>query len=125
MSHIRTFIPVRAISGLVCAAVLLLSACGGSDSTSNRNGRLNSVLCFDTQDLKNQAIADAEKALTEAQATTTTTPIILNMDAPPLEDATGRVNLAFIGPRLWWMQFAEPESTTTTSTTSTTSTTIN
>ena len=105
---------------IIGAIALVLSSCGGSDSTSNRNGRLNSALCFETLEQKEQAIKDAEKALSEAQATPTSAPIILNMDAPPLEDASGRVNLAFIGPQSWWMRYAAPESTTTSSTSSTT-----
>jgi hypothetical protein len=103
-----------------CISALVLASCGNTDSSSNRNGRLNSALCFDTQDEKDAAIADAQKALDEA------TP-------PTLEEAEqanngGRATLAFIGPQLWWMHAASGASTTTTTqpatTTSSTSSTV-
>jgi len=125
MLRTRGHVFVRAISA-VCVTALVLAACGGSDSSSNRNGRLNSTLCFDTQIDKEQAIEDAQRALDEAKT-------------PSLEEASpsnngGRATLAFIGPQLWWMRAAsggttttttQPATTTSTSTsTSSTSTTV-
>lgn len=94
---------------------LVLAACGGSDSSSNRNGRLNSTLCFDTQIDKEQAIEDAQRALDQAKT-------------PTLEEASpsnngGRATLAFIGPQLWWMRAASSGSTTTTTQPATTTST--
>ena len=54
---------------IIGAIALVLSSCGGSDSTSSRNGRLNSALCFDTPEQKEQAIKDAENALVKADIT--------------------------------------------------------
>ena len=121
MSRNRGSVVFRAISA-ICVTALVLAACGGSDSSSNRNGRLNSTLCFDTQAEKDAAIADAQQELDEA-----TTPTL----APTLEEAApfnngGRATLAFVGPQLWWMHTASGGSTSTTTqpatTTSTTST---
>jgi hypothetical protein len=103
-----------------CVTALVLASCGSSDSSSNRNGRLNSTLCFDTQDEKDAAIADAQKALDEA------TPPTLEESSP--SNNGGRATLAFIGPQLWWMHAASGASTTTTTqpatTTSSTSSTV-
>ena len=117
MLRTRGHVFVRAISA-ICVMALVLAACGGSDSSSNRNGRLNSTLCFDTQEDKDAAIADAQRALDEA-----TTPTL--EEASPSNNG-GRATLAFIGPQLWWMHAASGGSTTTTTqpaTTSSTSTT--
>ena len=86
MSRTRGHVFIRAISA-ICVTALVLAACGGSDSSSNRNGRLNSTLCFDTQQEKDAAIADAQRALDEA-------------NTPTLEEASpsnngGRATLAF------------------------------
>lgn len=114
MLRTRGHVFVRAISA-ICVMALVLAACGGSDSSSNRNGRLNSTLCFDTQIDKEQAIDDAQRALDEAKT-------------PSLEEASpsnngGRATLAFIGPQLWWMQTASGGSTTTTTQPATTTST--
>jgi len=114
MLRTRGHVFVRAISA-ICVTALVLAACGGSDSSSNRNGRLNSTLCFDTQVDKEQAIEDAQRALDEAKT-------------PTLEEASpsnngGRATLAFIGPQLWWMQTASGGSTTTTTQPATTTST--
>ncbi len=114
MSRNRGHVFVRAISA-ICVTALVLAACGGSDSSSNRNGRLNSTLCFDTQEEKDAAIADAQRALDEA-------------NTPTLEEASpsnngGRATLAFVGPQLWWVRSASGGSTTTTTQPATTSST--
>lgn len=114
MSLTRGHVFVRAISA-ICFTALVLAACGGSDSSSNRNGRLNSTLCFDTQEEKDAAIADAQKKLDEA-----TTPTL--EEASPSNNG-GRATLAFIGPQLWWMHVASGGSTTTTTQPATTSST--
>lgn len=85
---------------LVGASLIFLAACGGSDSTSSRNRQLNSVLCYETQDAKDAAIADAERALNEA-------------NPPTLKDASGVGNVAFIGPKLWWRKAPLAVTTTT------------
>ncbi len=114
MLRTRGHVFVRAISA-ICVTALVLAACGGSDSSSNRNGRLNSTLCFDTQEDKDAAIADAQRALDEA-----TTPTL--EEASPSNNG-GRATLAFIGPQLWWMQTASGGSTTTTTQPATTTST--
>lgn len=118
MSRNQGSVVFRAISA-ICVTALVLAACAGSDSSSNRNGRLNSTLCFDTQEEKDAAIADAQRALDEA-----TTPTL--EEASPSNNG-GRATLAFVGPQLWWMHTASGGSTTTTTTqpatTSSTSTT--
>lgn len=96
----------RAIS-VVCAMALVVASCGGADSSSNRNGRLNSALCFDTQEEKDAAIADAQRELDPVSA-----PIF--EETAPRNDGGG-VTLAFVGPQLWWLHnAASVESTTTT-----------
>ena len=114
MSRTRGHVFVRAISA-ICVAALVLAACGGSDSSSNRNGRLNSTLCFDTQAEKDAAIEEAQKKLDEA-----TTPTL--EEASPSNNG-GRATLAFIGPQLWWMHAASGGSTTTTTQPATTTST--
>ena len=114
MSRTRGHVFVRAISA-ICVTALVLAACGGSDSSSNRNGRLNSTLCFDTQEEKDAAIADAQKKLDEA-----TTPTL--EEASPSNNG-GRATLAFVGPQLWWMHVASGGSTSTTTQPATTSST--
>lgn len=114
MSRTRGHFFVRAISA-ICVTALVLAACGGSDSSSNRSGQLNSALCFDTQEDKDAAIADAQRALDEA-----TTPTL--EEASP-SNSGGRATLAFIGPQLWWMHAASGGSTTTTTQPATTSST--
>lgn len=114
MSRTRGHVFVRAISA-ICVTALVLAACGGSDSSSNRNGRLNSTLCFDTQEEKDAAIADAEKKLDEA-----TTPTL--EEASPSNNG-GRATLAFVGPQLWWVRSASGGSTTTTTQPATTTST--
>ena len=114
MSRTRGHVFVRAISA-ICVTALVLAACGGSDSSSNRNGRLNSTLCFDTQAEKDAAIADAQKKLYEA-----TTPTL--EDASPSNNG-GRANLAFIGQQSWWVRSASGGSTTTTTQPATTTST--
>ena len=121
MSRTRSHVFVRAISA-ICVTALVLAACGGSDSSSNRNGRLNSALCFDTQAVKDAAIEEAQKKLDEAQKK-------LDEATPPtLEEASpsnngGRANLAFIGQQSWWVRSASGGSTTTTTQPATTSST--
>ena len=114
MSRTRGHVFVRAISA-ICVTALVLAACGGSDSSSNRNGRLNSTLCFDTQAEKDAAIEDAQKKLDEA-----TTPTL--EDASPSNNG-GRANLAFIGQQSWWVRSASGGSTTTTTQPATTTST--
>ena len=114
MSRTRGHVFVRAISA-ICVTALVLAACGGSDSSSNRNGRLNSALCFDTQEQKEAAIADAQKKLVEA-----TTPTL--EEASPSNNG-GRANLAFIGQQSWWVRSASGGSTTTTTQPATTTST--
>ena len=89
----------RTALALVAVATMLVAACGG-DTTSSRNRQLNTVLCYDTQDLKEAAIAEAERALNEA-------------NPPKLEDASGVSNVAFIGPKLWWRKTPRAVTTTT------------
>ena len=89
----------RTALALVSVATMLVAACGG-DTTSSRNRQLNTVLCYDTQDLKEAAIAEAERALNEA-------------NPPKLEDASGVSNVAFIGPKLWWRKTPRAVTTTT------------
>ena len=121
MSRTRGHVFVRAISA-ICVTALVLAACGGSDSSSNRNGRLNSALCFDTQARKDAAIEEAQKKLDEAQKK-------LDEATPPtLEEASpsnngGRANLAFIGQQSWWVRSASGGSTTTTTQPATTTST--
>ena len=121
MSRTRGHVFVRAISA-ICVTALVLAACGGSDSSSNRNGRLNSALCFDTQAVKDAAIEEAQKKLDEAQKK-------LDEATPPtLEEASpsnngGRANLAFIGQQSWWVRSASGGSTTTTTQPATTTST--
>ena len=114
MSRNRGHIFVQAISA-ICVTALVLAACGGSDSSSNRNGRLNSALCFDTQEQKDAAIDDARKKLDEATTTTLE-------DASPSNNG-GRANLAFIGQQSWWVRSASGGSTTTTTQPATTTST--
>ena len=99
-------------------ALFVLAACGGAESTS-RNRTLNSTLCYDTQDEKDTAIADAEKALSDLE------PPVLEDSSPADNNVAG--NVAFIGPMMWWRLKPTAEETSTTSTTvastSTTSTT--
>lgn len=85
MSYLQRFGMLKNLK-FIGAVALVLSACGGSDTTSNRNGQLNSVKCFETQDQKNQAIADTEKQLQGVLSTTSTTrpaPIILSTISTP------------------------------------------
>lgn len=89
----------RTALALVAVATMLVAACGG-DTTSSRNRQLNTVLCYDTQELKEAAIAEAERALNEA-------------NPPKLEDASGVSNVAFIGPKLWWRKTPRAVTTTT------------
>ena len=89
----------RTTLALVAVATMLVAACGG-DTTSSRNRQLNTVLCYDTQELKDAAIAEAERALNEAKP-------------PKLEDASGVSNVAFIGPKLWWRKAPLAVTTTT------------
>jgi hypothetical protein len=89
----------RTALALVAVATMLVAACGG-DTTSSRNRQLNTVLCYDTQELKDAAIAEAERALNEAKP-------------PKLEDASGVSNVAFIGPKLWWRKAPLAVTTTT------------
>ncbi len=89
----------RTALALVAVATLLVAACGG-DTTSSRNRQLNTVLCYNTQEEKDAAIADAERALNEAIP-------------PTLEDASGVGNVAFIGPKLWWRKAPRAVTTTT------------
>ena len=89
----------RTALALVAVATMLVAACGG-DTTSSRNRQLNTVLCYDTQDLKEAAIAEAERALNEA-------------NPPKLEDASGVSNVAFIGPKLWWRKTPRAVTPTT------------
>ncbi len=114
MSRTRGHVFVRAISA-ICVTALVLAACGGSDSSSNRNGRLNSALCFDTQEQKDAAIEEAKKKLDEA-----TTPTL--EEASPSNNG-GRANLAFIGQQSWWVRSASGGSTTTTTQPATTTST--
>ena len=114
MSRNRGHVFVRAISA-ICVTALVLAACGGSDSSSNRNGRLNSALCFDTQEQKDAAIEEAQKKLDEA-----TTPTL--EEASPSNNG-GRATLAFIGQQSWWMRAASGGSTTTTTQPATTTST--
>ena len=114
MSRTRGHVFVQAISA-ICVTALVLAACGGSDSSSNRNGRLNSALCFDTQEQKDAAIDDARKKLDEATTTTLE-------DASPSNNG-GRANLAFIGQQSWWVRSASGGSTTTTTQPATTTST--
>jgi len=114
MSRTRGHVFVRAISA-ICVTALVLAACGGSDSSSNRNGRLNSALCFDTQEQKDAAIEEAQKKLDEA-----TTPTL--EEASPSNNG-GRANLAFIGQQSWWVRSASGGSTTTTTQPATTTST--
>ena len=114
MSRTRGHVFVRAISA-ICVTALVLAACGGSDSSSNRNGRLNSALCFDTQEQKDAAIEEAQKKLDEA-----TTPTL--EEASPSNNG-GRATLAFIGQQSWWMRAASGGSTTTTTQPATTTST--
>ena len=112
MSHNRGSAVFRAMT-VIGITAFVLASCGGTDSSSNRNGRLNSTLCFDTQEQKDQAIADAQQNLDGAVP-------------PTLEDAFSdkqgtRANLAFIRPQLWWMHYTVDETTTTTSPTSSSS----
>ena len=89
----------RTALALVAVATMLVAACGG-DTTSSRNRQLNTVLCYDTQELKEAAIAEAERALNEA-------------NPPKLEDASGVSNVAFIGPKLWWRKTPRAVTPTT------------
>jgi hypothetical protein len=114
MSRTRGHVFIRAISA-ICVTALVLAACGGSDSSSNRNGRLNSTLCFDTQAEKDAAIEEAQKKLNEA-----TTPTL--EDASPSNNG-GRATLAFIGQQSWWVRSASGGSTTTTTQPATTTST--
>jgi hypothetical protein len=84
---------------LLAVATLLVAACGG-DTTSSRNRQLNTVLCYNTQEEKDAAIAEAERALNEA-------------NPPSLEDASGVGSVAFIGPKLWWRKAPRAVTTTT------------
>jgi hypothetical protein len=61
---------------------------------------LNTVLCYNSQEEKDAAIAEAERALNEA-------------NPPSLEDASGVGNVAFIGPKLWWRKAPRAVTTTT------------
>ena len=89
MSVLSNSVVSRRALALVGVSLMLIAACGGTDDTSSRNRQLNTVLCFDTQEEKDAAIAEAQRALNEA-------------NPPKLEDASGVGNVAFIGPRLWW-----------------------
>ena len=113
MLHTKGSVIFRVMTA-ACISALVLASCGNTDSSSNRNGRLNSALCFDTQDEKDAAIADAQKALDQA------TPPTLEESSP--SNNGGRATLAFIGPQLWWMRAASGASTTTTTQPAATST---
>ena len=90
---------IRTALALFAVATMLVAACGG-ETTSSRNRQLNTVLCYNTQEEKDAAIADAERALNEA-------------NPPTLEDASGVGNVAFIGPKLWWRKAPRAVTTTT------------
>ena len=98
-STLRPVSRTRTALVLLAVATVLVAACGG-DSSSSRNRQLNSVLCFDTQEEKDAAIAEAQRALNEA-------------NPPKLEDASGVGSVAFIGPRLWWRNTPRAVTTTT------------
>jgi len=61
-STLRPVSRTRTALALLAVATVLVAACGG-DSSSSRNRQLNSVLCFDTQEEKDAAIAEAQRAL--------------------------------------------------------------
>ena len=113
-STLRPSSRTRTALALVAVATVLVAACGG-DSSSSRNRQLNSVLCFDTQEEKDAAIAEAQRALNEA-------------NPPKLEDASGVGSVAFIGPRLWWRNtprtIAAPPTTVAPSTEESSTTTV-
>lgn len=98
-STLRPVSRTRTALVLLAVATVLVAACGG-DSSSSRNRQLNSALCFDTQEEKDAAIAEAQRALNEA-------------NPPKLEDASGVGSVAFIGPRLWWRNTPRAVTTTT------------